>query len=148
VAIKKNPTKIAAERELGRIADICLAKLKMPHAQLGFFLLADAAMERLRKAHLPKHAKPLDVLSFPEPKQFPHPEEKRGKVLGEIYLNWSLLKSDPERLRFLFIHGLLHLAGFTHAGKSDTMKMEKQERKLLASIPTLSPHAIKSRYRN
>jgi ssRNA-specific RNase YbeY (16S rRNA maturation enzyme) len=70
-----------------------------------------------------------DVLAFPEPSNFPHPE-KKGQNLGEIYLNSRLLNRF-DRLVILMVHGLLHLLGYTHDRKSDTIRMEQIERRLI-----------------
>ncbi|MBI4087539.1 MAG: rRNA maturation RNAse YbeY [Candidatus Liptonbacteria bacterium] len=74
----------------------------------------------------------VDVLSFAEPKGFPHPESKK-RFLGEIYLNRGL-RSDFPRLAFLLIHGLLHLLGYTHNKKSDTLKMQSLEKRLMRQV--------------
>jgi rRNA maturation RNase YbeY len=85
----------------------------------------------------------VSVLAFPEPPSFPHPASSE-KMLGEVYLNrdfaapGSLLgararASTAERyatLGPLLVHGLLHLLGYRHFTKRDTMKMKKQEKRL------------------
>jgi hypothetical protein len=70
-----------------------------------------------------------DVLSFDERRYFPHPEA-RGRFLGEIYLHKKLL-AKPPRLKLLLIHGLLHLLGYSHTGKRDTLKMQTLEKRLM-----------------
>ena len=71
--------------------------------------------------------KPTDVLAIEDPK---FPGEKRN-FIGEIYLNPGYLKSKPYDIHYILVHGLLHLLGFTHQGKSDNMKMEKKEKEIL-----------------
>lgn len=71
--------------------------------------------------------KPTDVLAVEDPK---FPGNQVGSM-GEIYLNPSYLKSKPYDIHYILIHGLLHLLGFTHQGKSDNMKMEKKEKDVL-----------------
>lgn len=96
-----------------------------------------------------------NVLAFPAPKNFPHPNTKL-KPLGEIYLNPDFIAKDSPypnmmvtklrtkdyglwtpsselraKLSYLFIHGLLHLLGYDHKKESDRIRMEKQERNLL-----------------
>lgn len=70
--------------------------------------------------------KSTDVLAIENP-EFPGKEN----YLGEIYLNPSSLKSKPYDIDYILIHGLLHLMGFTHQGKSDNMEMEKREKEVL-----------------
>ena len=63
---------------------------------------------------------PTNILSFP-----------LSKNSGEIFLELTKIKKDapkfgmksPEFLKYLFIHGLLHLKGFKH---SDTMETEEK----------------------
>ena len=92
-------------------------------------LLSSRAMRRLTWKFL-KERGVADVLAFPEPKHFPHPET-RSKVLGEIYLNTEEAKRRPSRLLFLVIHGVLHLVGYDHLTRRDRMKMGYLEERLL-----------------
>lgn len=71
----------------------------------------------------------FNVHSFEPPKDFPRPDLKGLKNLGEIYINPFLGDVD-----FLLIHGLLHLLGYDHKGESDKIRMEKKERELLKEI--------------
>lgn len=75
----------------------------------------------------------VDVLAFPEPKRFPHPETKR-EVLGEIYLNAERIGDSHRKLIPFLIHGLLHLIGYDHSGKRDTIEMERMEERLRETI--------------
>ncbi len=111
-------------------------------------------MRRLNKEYRGKD-KAANVLSFVEPSDFPHPETK-ARYLGEIYLNlecdpklrihpnlqtrYKTINSskstnifvDSDKFvdwhRYLLIHGILHLLGYTHKKKSDRIKMEKKEK--------------------
>ena len=94
------------------------------------FLLSHKEMARLKKKFLPREKGPPNVLAFPEPKHWPHPE-KKNTGLGEIYLNQDLAKGNINELTCLLIHGILHLLGYDHKKKSDRIKMEKLEKKLL-----------------
>ena len=71
--------------------------------------------------------KSTDVLAIEGPK-FPG---KGRDSIGEVYLNPNYLKSKPYDIHYILIHGLLHLLGFTHQKKSDSMKMEKREIEVL-----------------
>jgi probable rRNA maturation factor len=76
-----------------------------------------------------KRNKVTNVLSFPEPKNFPHPES-RLSPLGEIYLAPDYIVKSGEDLGALAVHGVLHLLGFSHSRESDRMKMEKVEQRI------------------
>lgn len=78
----------------------------------------------------------VDVLSFPEPKGFPHPES-RNRYLGEVYLNLSVGASSVAgevRLKMLMVHGVLHLLGYRHTLVRDTIKMEALEKKICREL--------------
>ena len=103
-----------------------------------------------------------NVLSFEPPKSFPHPDIKQRK-LGEIYLNPDYIRKElleivpplagsrfqklpkkgggknfkleiPTKLAYMLIHGFLHLLGYDHKRKSDTIKMKKEEGRLLRKL--------------
>lgn len=89
-----------------------------------------------------------NVLSFPAPKDFVRPDLKQ-KPLGEIYLNPGYIAKEawkitppaggwrleiPLPLAFMLIHGFLHLLGYDHIKKNDSIKMEKKERGLLEKV--------------
>lgn len=120
---------------LNNLAKKALKALQTRNAVVGVFLLGDREMRRLKYKFSGKRVKSVDVLAFPEPKNFPHPET-RGRYLGDIYLNQDL-GDERERLAFLLIHGLLHLLGFSHNRKRDILKMERKEQKLLKQLSVI-----------
>ena len=126
--------KLSQKDELESVVRRVLRILKAGNAGAGVFLLLGGEMKRLKEKTTGKSArKTPDVLSFVNPEDFPHPEEK-GKILGEIYVNSEVARRDPARASFLAIHGLLHLLGYSHSRKSDTLKMEKLESKLMRKL--------------
>jgi len=72
-----------------------------------------------------KKAEP-SILSFEEPKNFVFPPSKSRKI-GEIYLK---IPNPKFQIPNLLAHGLLHLLGYTHQKKNDTIKMEKKEKEI------------------
>lgn len=74
-----------------------------------------------------------NVYSYPAQQGFPQPGTK-GKPLGEIYLNPIQIKREGEKIEFMLIHGFLHLLGYDHMKKDDTIVMERLETKLLAEL--------------
>lgn len=77
--------------------------------------------------------KPTNVLSF-EAEGFPYAEDRDVKYLGEIYLAPEVAKERKQSVKFLAIHGLLHLLGYTHEEKRDTITMERAEDRLLEKL--------------
>lgn len=121
------------EKQLKKILVLAIENLGILRATAAVFLVRSADLKKMKSHYYKKGgSRVADVLSFAEPRGFPHPESKK-RFLGEIYLNESL-KSDPGRLKFLLIHGLLHLVGFTHDKNRDTIKMQSLEKRLMDKI--------------
>ena len=120
------------EDKLSRLAQKILKTLKVRGATLDIILLDNAKMAALKARFIKKKTEP-NVLSFPEPAHFPHPETKK-KYLGEIYLNRDILKRSPERAKALLLHGVLHLLGYDHIKKADMIEMEALEKKILKKL--------------
>jgi probable rRNA maturation factor len=120
------------EKKLQFIATAILKELGVRPATLDIVLLTNAEMKRMKWRLLRKKTEP-NVLSFPEPSRFPHPETKQ-RYLGEVYLNQDILKKSPERALPLLLHGILHLLGYDHVKKTDAVRMERMEEKLLAAL--------------
>lgn len=125
------------DKKLGRMARKMLRLLgarntSVRNALVDIFLLPDRDMAGLKRRFFKKYSEP-NVLSFPEPLHFPHPETAR-RYLGEIYLNRDILRRSPERTASLLLHGILHLLGYDHKKKNDAAMMEKMEKKILESF--------------
>jgi rRNA maturation RNase YbeY len=92
--------------------------------------LPNKELRVLKKRFLKKDVPFVDVLAFPEEISFPDPE-KKGTFLGDVYLN-EVFKKGPRAERLYYLaHGVLHLLGYRHVKKSDTIEMEKMEQKLI-----------------
>lgn len=97
-------------------------KILGPKYELSVTFLTPAAQKKLNTTYRNKN-KTTNVLSFP-----------LSKNSGEITFDLSLIKKEsvdfdmtyPQFLKFLFIHGCLHLKGFVHSST-----MEKEEKKYL-----------------
>jgi probable rRNA maturation factor len=120
------------EPKLARLAQKMLKMLGVRAATLDIILLDNKSIAKLKARFIKKKTEP-NVLSFPEPAHFPHPETKK-KYLGEIYLNRDILKRSPERAKALLLHGVLHLLGYDHIKKVDMVEMEALEARLLKKL--------------
>ncbi len=122
------------EAQLHKLVKKILLQLKKRGYTLDIFLLPHAEIKKLKARFIKKKTEP-NVLAFPEPIAFPHPESSRNKkYLGEIFLNKDILKKSPERTAPLLLHGILHLLGYDHIKKADAVKMEGLEEKILMKV--------------
>lgn len=127
----------------GKIRDSAKQALKTLNKEndsVEIYLIGNAQMKFLNKKFRGKN-QPTNVLSFEEPKNFPHPED-RLHHLGEIYLNIPYIKKEARKsdthysllITQLLVHGLLHLLCFRHRKKRDRIKIEKMERWLIGKL--------------
>ena len=129
------------EARLRRITAELLHLLGAKNAFAQVFLLSDRAMRdlgkrvgilpRLKRTKMGKELRAeehLNVLSFPDEIKFP--DLNGRKSLGEVYINYDWAEKKNEVLTYLLIHGVLHLLGYEHQKKRDTIKMEKLEKRL------------------
>lgn len=97
-------------------------KILGPKYELSVIFLSSSAQKKLNTTYRGKN-KSTNILSFP-----------LSKNNGEITFDLSLVKKEskdfdmtyPQFLKYLFIHGCLHLKGFVHSST-----MEKEEKKYL-----------------
>ncbi len=151
----KNSLQIACVR--GRFASLrprifkysleLLKILQDPRFSLHVYLVSDSFMRGLYRKHKGK-SKVTNVLSFPYLFTRPYPifsSKKvsfegafflgsKGFLLGEIYLAPNYISRKKEDPIFLLIHGFLHVLGYTHEGRHDSIKMQRLEKKLLTLL--------------
>ncbi|MDP1689160.1 MAG: rRNA maturation RNase YbeY [bacterium] len=96
------------------------------------YLVDNRTMRKLNRDYRKKD-KVTNVLSFVPPKGFIMPSNV-PKTLGEIYLAPDYIRIHNEDIVYLLIHGFLHLLGFEHERKNDTIRMQKMEKHLLHKI--------------
>jgi probable rRNA maturation factor len=120
------------EKHLYNISKNIFSILEIPNSTLDIFLLKTNDIAKLKARFIKKKTEP-NILSFPEPPFFPHPETKK-KYLGEIYLNKNILDETPERAAPLLIHGILHLLGYSHHRKKEAEKMESLEKEIFNKL--------------
>ncbi|MEW6417976.1 MAG: rRNA maturation RNase YbeY [Nitrospirota bacterium] len=123
--------------------------LGLHKAELSILLINDRRMRMLNHQYRGID-RTTDVLSFPQNPPLP-PFTKGGMgglltqnfVLGDIIINLHQAKRQAaehgltfnEELRWLLIHGLLHLIGYEHEkGGYDEKKMRRKERELLNAL--------------
>lgn len=86
--------------------------------ELSLVLIGDMLGKKLNKEHKGRNT-PTNVLSFP-----------LSDSDGEIFINVRRAERDAvkfghsvyEHIQYLFIHGCLHLAGYSHGNKMENME--------------------------
>jgi len=111
-------------RELERTASRVLSFLK-ENRDVEIYLVGGHRMRSLNSGFRGTN-KSTNVLSFRAPEDFPN-----LKSAGEVYLCPPYIKSHSEDMRYMLVHGILHLVGFNHDNKSDRMRMEKLETNIM-----------------
>lgn len=96
------------------------------HAHMEAYIVGNDFMEK-------------NVLAYPSVHDFPRPDLAGRRDLGELYINPHYITEHGEDFVCMAIHGFLHLLGYDHRGKHDTVKMDAAEKELRAAvIPQLS----------
>lgn len=115
-----------------RALEKALNIIKTEPCQVEVSLLDKDEMSELNETYKGKEG-PTNVLSFSDPDEMPEIENDFN-YLGEIYLCPEVIDEREEDIIYLSVHGLLHLLGYTHKNKSDTIKMEKKEKEIMKQI--------------
>ncbi len=84
---------------------------------------------------------PKNVLAYPWPAGFPRPETA-NQFIGEIFINPQYIRAEGQSVLFMLVHGFLHLRGYDHKKKNDTIAMEKEEQRLLEVVSRQAPASI------
>jgi len=93
-------------------------------------------MKELNNEHRNKNSS-TDVLSFP------HNEyDKNFFYIGDIFINENIIEeqskeidSDPlTEVKFLSMHGILHLVGYVHTKKQDEIIMIKKQKEIFSTL--------------
>jgi len=117
------------EKSIKKIAAKILKILGKNNVSVEIYLTASEKMKFLNKKFRGKD-KAASILSFEEPRSFVLPPSKVKKI-GEIYVKFPITNYPITQL---LCHGLLHLFGYTHQKKNDTITMEKKEKFLISNL--------------
>jgi len=134
----KNPKKYFLKK-LKKISDR-IHFLNKKNITFTILLTNSVNMKKLNKKFRKKN-KSTDVLSFPsfEIKKLKSMKEKEI-YLGDIAASYEIIKSRVKNDNFfqefdkVWVHGLLHLAGYDHIKNQDYYKMSRIEKRILNSI--------------
>lgn len=98
------------------------------------FIVSDARIRTLNFKFRGKD-KSTNVLSF-ELKNWPAviSAGKRLRPIGEIYLAPDYIHLKNESLERMLTHGILHLLGYDHKKKGDSIRMENLEKRVFRNL--------------
>jgi probable rRNA maturation factor len=124
-----------AVTELTVLTEKFLLSRRLSRAEVSLVIVGDQRMRRLNREYRGKD-KVTDVLSFRE--QDSSVVDKN--YLGEIIINWPQIKRQAPRhgqsaraeLRFILVHGLLHLVGYNDKMPKEAERMIKLGEQFLA----------------
>lgn len=119
------------KKEAEKAAETVLRGMKKK-GTVEIYFVKDKEIARINKVSRGKSG-PTNILSFEGDKKFPRPDLKEP-FLGEIYLAPDYFKKRGDELKFLIIHGVLHLLGFDHKTGKESSLMEKKEELFLRKI--------------
>jgi len=128
-----NLTKIPVDEELlKRLGTQILAKEGI-HGEVGVSvaLVEEEEIRKLNKVYRGKD-EPTDVLSFKEDFKFVAPPSQI-KQLGELVICPSQITGKKyNEIGRIFVHGLLHLLGYTHQTEKEAEVMETKQENYLS----------------
>lgn len=124
LSFNNTTSNICSKKRLERICELFLKAYKFKGREVSLAIIGDSAMRRLNRDYRAKD-KTTDVLSFSN--HDPYQKE----LLGEIIISYPQIKRQAEEasksvrseLEFIFVHGLLHLAGYDDATESGRLEM-------------------------
>ena len=118
------------EKKIKTAAETILKILGVFGRSLEVFLVSDALMRDINNKYRGKN-KATNVLSF-EPADMPYPPGS-ARPLGTIYLAPKYITNHNEDIRYLLLHGILHLLGYSHEqGARKAKMMEQKEREVIS----------------
>lgn len=113
--------------------------LKIDNATIAVVFVDDKEIQKINKNQRGRD-EPTDVLSFSYLAELgQQPTKDKPVILGEIIISTDTLAmqaghsnhSKEDELRVLFVHGLLHVLGYTHDNKKGFKEMQAAEQGLL-----------------
>ncbi len=95
-----------------------------------------------------KSDKPTNVLSF----LFVDPPGMHADILGDLVVCAEIVARQAQQQQIslshhwahMLAHGLLHLLGYDHQQEVEALRMEQQEKRLLALLHIVNPYADES----
>ncbi|MBI5071692.1 rRNA maturation RNase YbeY [Candidatus Falkowbacteria bacterium] len=136
IEINQKVGKKLNEKLVNKIINLTLEKVGVQEAEISVAFVGDAEMKKMNKQYRGKN-KTTDVLSF----VYETYDSRQKKPLqGEIIISYPQAARQArcglgEEIKFLLIHGLLHLCGYDHEKSlKEAEQMEKQQNKIVTLL--------------
>lgn len=122
------------EKRIMKIIKKTLKMLNMPSGtEVSVLITTDGNIKKLNNKYR-GIKKATDILSFPQ--------KTNNSVLGDIVISADTLKRNARRLKhsldkelkWIIVHGLLHLTGYDHKTNKERTEMRTEERKIICSL--------------
>jgi probable rRNA maturation factor len=123
------------------VAQTTLNALGLPDSELAITIVGDGRIRTLNREYLGKD-RPTNVISFAM-----NEGECSGlnpEVLGDVVISAATANREAaegeisfvQRISFLLVHGILHLAGYDHerSGPEEATRMEEKEQEIFSLI--------------
>ncbi len=126
---------IEAKNDVQRMLDY-VSKESDDELSMSIHICDSDRIKELNKEHREKDSS-TDVLSFP------HNELEEGHLyIGDIFINEDILETQAEEinsdpiteLKFLAMHGILHLIGYDHLNEEDEETMTAKQREIFINL--------------
>lgn len=125
-----------AKKDISRILEYVAKDINKKDLAMSIHICDSERIKELNKEHRNKDSS-TDVLSFP------HGEMDDDHLyIGDIFINEDIIESqaneinsDPvTEIKFLAMHGILHLVGYDHITKEEEEEMTSKQREIFVNL--------------
>jgi probable rRNA maturation factor len=128
------------KRLLSDLVQTVAQVLKLKQGEVSIVLVNNDEIQALNRQYRSKD-QPTDVLSFPMTDGLDEVDEDDYLMLGDVVISVPKAREQAKEyghsfereLGFLLVHGLLHLAGFTHDQEDDAKRMFSLQEEILSA---------------
>lgn len=139
------------KRLFNKALKVAVSELNLPNKdfELSVMLVDNQYMKKLNKKYR-NHNTSTNVLSFPQGNYAQTNGIKGINLMGDIVICLDKIRQESNRnsrdfydhLLHIFLHGFLHLVGYTHDYDDDAKIMELEEIKILSLLKVMNPYSV------
>ena len=139
------------ERLFNKALKVAVSELNLSNKdfELSVMLVDNEFMKKLNKKYRNLNTS-TNVLSFPQG-SYPQTNGFKGiNLIGDIVISLDKIRQESnsnsrdfyDHLLHIFLHGFLHLIGYTHDHNEDAKIMELEEIKILSLLKVMNPYSV------